>query len=340
MSSTSYKPTRKTNTNSTVQSTTTIDPWNPNNRLLTKDDVYAIYERAGFTNARQHIQINDLTKYQTAFIHSSYVRKSVYTSADTPSDTSADTSADTSTDSSITITPRPEGVLDLFPEKTEYENQEFLGDRALDFAIGYYIYRKYPDTTQGFKTILKTKIVKTNNLASFAEYLGFSKYLIVSRQVEENHSSHGRHNPRILEDTFEAFICAIFLDQNQTPYYSKSIHDIGGELRLIGPGWAVANAFIEHCVERLIDFESFIRNEDNYKQVLLIYYQKEFHTTPKYIPIRVEGPPNHRIFTLGILDKDGNIICRAKGKSKQEAEQNVSKLALEYYGTRKTSLLE
>ena len=42
----------------------------------------------------------------------------------------------------------------------------------------------------------------------------------------------------------------------------------------------------------------------------------------------------------GRKDKDGNIICRAKGKSKQEAEQNVSKLALEYYGTRKTSLLE
>jgi ribonuclease-3 len=305
--------------NSTAQNLI-VDPWNSNNRLLTKDDVYTIYERAGFVDARKHIQINDLSKYQTAFIHSSYVRKSF--------------------DTTMTITPRPDDVLDLFPEMTDYENQEFLGDRVLDFAVAFYIYRKYPNTTQGFKTILKTKIVKTNNLASFAEYLGLSKHLIVSRQVEENQVSHGRHNPRILEDTMEAFICAIFLDQNQTPYYSKSIHDIGSELRLIGPGWAIANAFIEHCIERLIDFESFIRNEDNYKQVLLIYYQKEFHTTPKYIQINVEGPPNNRIYTLGVLDKEGNIICRAQGKSKQEAEQTVSKMALDYYGASKSSLLE
>lgn len=297
-----------------------IDPWNPNNRLLTEDDVYAIYEKAGFTNARKHIQINDLSLYQTAFVHTSYVRKS--------------------SDSSMTVTPKPSGVLDLFAENNSYQDLEYLGDRAIDFSVAFYIYRKYPNTTEGFKTILKTKIVKTNNLASFAEYLGFARHLIVSRQVEENQTAHGRHNPRILEDTMEAFICSIFLDQNKTPYYSKSIHDIGGELRLIGPGWAVANAFIEHCMERLIDFESFIRNEDNYKQVLLIYYQKEFHTTPKYIQISVEGPPNNRIYTLGVLDKEGNIICRAQGKSKQEAEQNVSKMALDYYGASKSSLLE
>jgi dsRNA-specific ribonuclease len=206
MSSTSYKPTRKNNQHSTVQSTTTIDPWNPNNRLLTKDDVYAIYERAGFTNARQHIQINDLSVYQTSFIHTSYVRNQY-------------------TGTNLVLTPRPPNVIDLFPEESSYQSNEYMGDRILESCVSFYIYRKYPKSTEGFKTILKTKIVKTNNLASFAEYLGFSKYLIVSRQVEENESSHGRHNPRILEDTFEAFICAIFLDQNQTPYSSKA--DLG-----------------------------------------------------------------------------------------------------------------
>jgi ribonuclease-3 len=301
-----------------------VDPWNSKNRLLTKDDVYDIYEKAGFDNAKKHIQINDLSLYQTAFVHSSYVRNQYM---------------NTNGQSSV-LSPKPYDVIDLFTEMNDYENQEFLGDRVLDLAVGYYIYRKYPQTTQGFKTILKTKIVKTNNLAKFAEYLGFAKHLIISRQVEENETSQGRHNPRILEDAMEAFICAIFIDQNKTPYYSKIVHDIGANLRLIGPGWAVANAFIEQCIEKLVDFEELIKTEDNYKQVLLIYYQKEFRLTPKYVPISVEGPPNNRIYTLGVLDKDGNIICRAQGKSKQEAEQNVSKLALDYYGVSKTSLLE
>lgn len=305
----------------TAQSNTT-DPWNPSNRLLTKDDVYAIYEKAGFKYASKHIKINDLSLYQTAFVHSSYVRNQYISNQ------------------SITLVPKPDNVIDLFDENKSYEDLEYLGDRAVDFAVAFYIYRKYPKTNEGFKTILKTKIVKTNNLAKFAEYLGFAKHLIVSRQVEENQTAQGRHNPRILEDTMEAFICAIFLDQNQTPYYSKLVHDIGGNLRLIGPGWAVANAFLEQCIEKLVDFEELIKTEDNYKQVLLIYYQKEFRLTPKYIPISVEGPPNNRIYTLGVLDKEGNIICRAQGKSKQEAEQNVSKLALDYYGVSKTSLLE
>jgi dsRNA-specific ribonuclease len=64
----------------------------------------------------------------------------------------------------------------------------------------------------------------------------------------------------------------------------------------------------------------------------MIYYQKEFRITPEYIMISVNGPPNHRIYTLGVQDKDGNILCRASGKSKQEAEQLVSKVALDKYG--------
>jgi len=46
-------------------------PWNKKNKLLTKDDVYRIYEAAGFSNARNLITINNLELYQTAFVHSS-----------------------------------------------------------------------------------------------------------------------------------------------------------------------------------------------------------------------------------------------------------------------------
>ena len=95
-----------------------------------------------------------------------------------------------------------------------------MGDRALDFSIAYYIYRKYPDTSQGFKTVLKTKLVKTSSLAKFAKYLDLGQHLIISKQVEEM-TIAGRDNDRILEDVMEAFICAIFLDFNKKTFYFK-----------------------------------------------------------------------------------------------------------------------
>jgi ribonuclease-3 len=294
-----------------------LNPWNPNNHLLTENDVFTILEKGGFTNARKIIKINNLSRYQTAFVHSSYIRKNIFNNTDD--------------DKKIELTQKPDNVLDLFNELNDYENQEFLGDRVLDMSVAFYIYRKYPDSDQGFKTVLKTKVVKKNTLAKFAEYLDFPKYLIVSKQIEENTLTNGRHNPRILEDVMEAFICALFLDQNETPFYSKVVNDLGKQ-RLIGPGWQIANAFIENLIEEVLDFEELILSEDNFKHKLMIYYQKEFRITPEYIMISVNGPPNHRIYTLGVQDKDGNILCSASGKSKQEAEQLVSKVALEKYG--------
>jgi ribonuclease-3 len=294
-----------------------LNPWNHNNKLITENDIYTILEKGGFKNAKKIIKINDLSRYQTAFIHSSYIRKNVFDSV--------------KSDKKIELAPKPDNILDLFDELNDYENQEFLGDRVLDMSVAFYIYRKYPDSDQGFKTVLKTKVVKKNTLAKFAEYLEFPKYLIVSKQIEENTLTNGRHNTRILEDVMEAFICALFLDQNMTPFYSKVVNDLGNQ-RLIGPGWQIANAFIENLIEEILDFEELIQNEDNYKHKLMIYFQKEFRITPEYITLSVNGPPNHRIYTLGVQDKNGNILCKAAGKSKQEAEQLVSKAALELYG--------
>lgn len=297
-----------------MSDTITITPWNPNNTLLTDDDVYNILERGGFTNARKVMNINHLKYYQIAFIHPSYVKKNIFENSN----------------SNITLSSKPGGVLDLFEENDDYENQEFLGDRVLDMAAAFYICRKYPDQDQGFKTVLKTKLVRKNSLAKFAKFLDFPKHLIISKQVEDN-TKDGRLNDRILEDVMEAFICGLFLDQNETSYYSDVVCKLKTQ-RLIGPGWQVANAFIENLLEKVIDFEELLLKEENYKEQLLQYYQKEFKMTPEYISIKVEGPPNNRIFTEGVINKDGEIVARGVGKKKQDAQQSASKEALRYFG--------
>ena len=293
-----------------------VDPWNDKNKILTESDVYDILEKGGFTKARDVIQINNLDYYQTAFIHPSYVKKHIFESSDESA--------------KITLTKQPSGALDLFEENEHYENQEFLGDRVLDFSAAFYICRKYPDRDQGFKTVLKTKLVRKNSLANFATFLRFSDYLIISRQVEEK-TTDGRNNQRILEDVMEAFICALFLDQNQTPWHSKVLKELGNQ-RLIGPGWQIANAFIENLFELVVDFEDLLEKEENYKEQLLQYFQKEFKITPQYLSISVDGPPHKRTFAEGVLDKEGNIVGKGIGKKKQDAQQNASLNALQYYG--------
>ena len=308
----------------TEETTITLDPWNDKNHILKEDHVYSIFEKAGFTNARQLIKINDLSLYQTAFVHASYVKKCIFDSLNKDGT------------KNIEISNKPDGAIELFAEHQDYENQEFLGDRALDFSIAYYIYRKYPNTNQGFKTVLKTKLVKTSSLAKFAKFLGLGEHLIISKQVEDK-TLAGRNNDRILEDVMEAFICAIFLDQNKTDYVSKMVSetkaspDLRRDLRLVGPGWVIVNAFVENLLELVIYFEELLAKEENYKEQILQYYQKEFKLTPEYVSISIECPPHERIFTEGILDKDGNIIGRGVGKKKADAQQNASLDALKYF---------
>ena len=108
-----------------------LDPWTSKNHLLEENHVYEIMEKAGFSNIRDTMKINNLSLYQTAFVHSSYVKKCIY---DTLNKDGTKT---------IDVSEKPPDAIDLFEEHQDYENQEFLGDRALDFSIAFYIYRKY-----------------------------------------------------------------------------------------------------------------------------------------------------------------------------------------------------
>jgi hypothetical protein len=90
-----------------------INPWNNKNKLLTKEDVYQILERGGFTNARDVVKINNLGFYQTAFIHPSYVKKHIF---------------ENSVNNNISLSQKPIDALDLFDENNNYEMIVFDDD--------------------------------------------------------------------------------------------------------------------------------------------------------------------------------------------------------------------
>jgi dsRNA-specific ribonuclease len=95
---------------------------------------------------------------------------------------------------------------------------------------------------------------------------------------------------------FEAFIGAIFLDFNKI-----NIHDDDkwfDTLFHTGPGFQMAQVFIERVFEDHVDWISLIQNDDNYKNILQVRIQKEFKTTPHYM--EVEDQPSEVGYYMGV----------------------------------------
>ena len=185
-----------------------------------------------------------------------------------------------------------------------YERFEFLGDSVVNLVIANFIFNKYKDKEEGYLTRIRTKLVNGKTMSYLAKKLKLNDFLIISKNVE---TIGGRTNDRIIEDIFEAFICAIYLDL----------------------GFKYAEAFIIRIIEEHLDIDV-IEEDNNYKDILLRKCQKEFQTNPEYELITTTGPHHTKTFTSvviinGIKHKTGT------GKTKKESEQNASKYTLDSF---------
>lgn len=288
-----------TNTDSDDEGPTIVNPYNFNNCLLKPTDINNLLKQYDVD-----LKIGDLNKYQLAFIHKSYTKKN-------PEDYGED----------VIIAEKPEGALELFDDQNE--RLEFLGDSVIGLVVGKYLFERYTTEDEGFMTRLKTKLVNTDALCYFAKELGFGKFMIISRHVEDK--CQGRESSKILEDAFESFIGAMFLDFNETELDEK--YDFYS-----GIGFQVCETFLINLMEDKIDFADLIMKDYNYKDQLLRYFQQNFHETPKYKEILQEGTGQDRRFIMAVVDANGDNVAEAEGKSKKKAEQLASKRALIKYG--------
>ena len=181
------------------------------------------------------------------------------------------------------------------------ERLEFLGDSVLGLIIANYLYNKYPDRDEGFLTKIKTKLVNGLQLSKLAKQINLGKYILMSNHVQ---NINGRDSQKILEDAFEAFLAAIFMDL----------------------GYDAVNSFVINLIDSL-DFTQ-VLIEDNFKDILLKYSQKVFkNSTPEYFLVTSEGPPHDRTFTV-IVSINGIKYETGTAKSKKQAEQIASENTL------------
>jgi ribonuclease-3 len=95
-----------------------------------------------------------------------------------------------------------------------------------------------------------------------------------------------------------------------------------------GAGFEAVQDFVTNVMEEHIYFVELITKNTNYKDQLLRWFQSHYHQPPRYKVVREEGPSHDRIFTMGVLSPDGDVIATAVAKNKKEAEQAASRLAL------------
>ena len=234
-----------------------FDPYNPLNRPITKEDVEGILKSYGI-----QIPIFNLELYRRAFIHKSYIRRPALENEQ----------------NNVIIVEQPADCLPLSTKSNE--RLEFVGDGVLECFTKFYLYKRFSKAQEGFMTEKKIELVKNESIGRIAQEMGLNKWYVLSKHAE---SKQTRTNLKKLGCLFEAFVGAIFLDFNRI-----QVHDQEGWFDnhfATGPGFQMAEIFIQAVFERHVDWTSLVNNDNNYKNILQVIIQKEYKVTPHYLEL-------------------------------------------------------
>ena len=234
-----------------------FNPFNNENNEITLNNVQSILTRYGI-----NAHVNNLELYKRAFVHSSYTKRPQFENET----------------NNITIVDCPPDCIKLKTKSNE--RLEFIGDGVLELITKYYLYRRFPKADEGFMTEKKIALVKNEHIGKLAYDMHINKWLIISKYAEEKKI---RTNLKKLGCLFEAFIGALFLDFNKI-----SVNDEHGwfkDVFVTGPGFQMAQIFVESVFETHVDWSKIINTDDNFKNILQVKIQKEFKTTPDYLEI-------------------------------------------------------
>ncbi len=178
------------------------------------------------------------------------------------------------------------------------ERLEYLGDAVLQLITAEYLYKHRPGATEGELTQTRSAMVNTNTLAQLADELDLGSYLYLGKGIAKG---GGRSLKSLLANAFEAVLGAVFLDAG----YDAAYH---------------------YYLNRYRALPTPARDE-NFKGRLQQVAQERFGETPVYDS---EGARvgSHREYT-SVVFAGSEPLGTGHGPSKQEAEQDAARVALE-----------
>lgn len=182
---------------------------------------------------------------------------------------------------------------------SDNERLEFLGDAVLEVVSSDFLFKNYPNLSEGDLTKFRASIVCEPTLALCTKDIDLGEYLYLGKG--ENQTG-GRKRKSILSDALESVIGAIYLDG----------------------GFEEAKKFVQRFI--LTDVENkklFYDSKTSLQEIVQGNYEESLH----YVLLSEEGPDHDKSFTVEARIGD-MPIGRGAGHTKKAAEQEAAYHAL------------
>lgn len=177
------------------------------------------------------------------------------------------------------------------------ERLEYLGDAVLGTIVAEYLFKKYPNSDEGFLTKMRSKIVKRNALNKIGDKMGLDMIL-----AEYNNTRLSRS---MLGNAVEALVGAIYLEC----------------------GYHLTKQFVvRQILRKYVNVEELESFDDNYKSQLLEWCQKNGHTVAYKLMARYKYEKRDR-FKVAVLINNEKVAT-ADDFNKKSAEQSASERAM------------
>lgn len=185
------------------------------------------------------------------------------------------------------------------------ERLEFLGDAVLELAVTEELYERFPEQPEGQLTVLRAALVNYQILGRIAAGFNLDKAMFMSRGER---GDNARAKEVILANAFEALTGAMYLDQ----------------------GFAAVQKFVKRILmthlEEILEKKTYKDPKSALQEVI----QERLRVTPTYETLEETGPAHDRQFRIGVRF-GGKVVAEGIGASKQEAELEAARKALEKY---------
>ena len=182
----------------------------------------------------------------------------------------------------------------------DYERLEFLGDSVINLAVAELCYTSHPSMSSGDLSKLRAQFICTASEAEYARQLGLAECVQVGPSLDKA----AAQSDNILEDVFESFLGALYLDK----------------------GVDFVISFLRGLLSEKVS-QGEIRIEMNPKSTLQEAVQGDHRGALTYTVIRESGQPNNKTFVVAVY-LDGQELGRGVGKSKKMAETAAANDAL------------
>ncbi|MFV8401043.1 ribonuclease III [Mycoplasma sp. 005V] len=180
-----------------------------------------------------------------------------------------------------------------------YERLEFLGDAVLQLLSSSFMYKAYPNLTQGHLTRLRSQAVGTEYLSYLAREIGLVNFMKTGPGKMRDTVIQ---SAKVQADLFESMVGAIYIDQ----------------------GLKKAADFVyRYLKDRIIDLHD--NNNKDPKGQLQEYFQSLTKESITYNTVQIApfDAQNHPSFQAQAIH-DGQIYGVGLGTNKKEAETNAA----------------